>query len=129
MENHGNLSGKGEQVMAIIEGVDSPRFRATADTGNFTTVGEDAVKSVRMLLPWIAHVHFKDCTMGELGSFQGAIFGQGDVDIKTIVGLLKDFGYKGAVSFEYEGPEPEIENVVKSAEFTKDIYRSYGLSV
>ena len=36
---------------------------------------------------------------------RGTIIGQGDVDLETIVGIIKESGYNGYISVEFEGQE------------------------
>ena len=124
IENHGAMSGRGAQVRALINGVGSHNFAAAPDLGSFFTVGDDPVETVKMLLPDVAHVHVWDCVRTAAGSCENTIIGEGCVDIKGVVKVLKDGGYNGVVSMEYEGPEPEDEGVVKSTKYLKDVFES-----
>ena len=52
--------------------------------------------------------------------YKGTIIGEGEVDLKSIVQILKDSNYQGYLSIEYEGLEEDIlDAVVKSVENTK----------
>jgi sugar phosphate isomerase/epimerase len=115
IENHGLLAGKSEQVKEIIENVDSPFVRSTFDTGNFLLVHEEPQRAFDRLKHEIVHVHFKDFrekeAAEEIKGFKstqgveliGTVPGDGQVDLAYIVEGLKDEGYQGWLSIEYEG--------------------------
>ncbi|MUK87384.1 TIM barrel protein [Ornithinibacillus sp. L9] len=121
IENHGLLAGRSEQVEEIIHQVDSPFVRSTFDTGNFLLVHQDPKQSFDRLKEKIVHVHFKDFRMKEpsedVNGFRsikgkeliGTIPGDGQVDLDYIVNGLKEIGYHGWLSIEYEGLDEPIE--------------------
>lgn len=115
VENHGLLAGKSEQVLEIIEKVNSPYVKSTFDTGNFLLVHEDPTKAFEQLKEEIVHVHFKDFRQKKINeSYRGfkstegveligVIPGDGEVDLASIVNGLKGIDYDGWLSIEYEG--------------------------
>lgn len=118
LENHGLLAGKGAQVQGLIEEVGSTALKATIDTGNFLLVNEDPVHAVKILASLAGHVHFKDFRPAQADEapsypalsgkrFVGTIIGEGVVDTEAILGILKDSGYDGWLSVEFEGLEEE----------------------
>lgn len=127
LENHGKLAGSGAQVKEIIERVGSKALRSTFDTGNFLLVDEHPTAAARTLLPYIAHVHFKDFKeTGEgryhsLGGkkYEGVGAGEGDVELEVILNMLRDNGYHGAFVLEYEGLGSEAEGISRSYDFFK----------
>jgi sugar phosphate isomerase/epimerase len=133
LENHGLFAGRAEQVSRIIAQVGSDALRATLDTGNFLLVDEDPVESVRRLAAQAALVHFKDFKavgpeatervyLSKAGKrYQGTVIGQGDVDLPAIVSLLKDSGYQGFLSIEFEGAGPALASVEESIKYVKRI--------
>ncbi|NQD65646.1 sugar phosphate isomerase/epimerase [Bacillus haikouensis] len=122
IENHGLLAGKSEQVKEIIEKVDSPCVRSTFDTGNFLLVHEEPQHAFDRLKSDIVHVHFKDFrekdAAEELKGFKstqgveliGTVPGDGQVDLAYIVEGLKEEGYQGWLSIEYEGQDDAKES-------------------
>ncbi|MEF3304665.1 sugar phosphate isomerase/epimerase family protein [Paenibacillus sp. GYB003] len=122
LENHGKLAGRGEQVKEIIESVGSPALRSTFDTGNFLLVDEQPAAALEALLPYIAHVHFKDFKEQPGGRYkslgqrvyEGVPAGEGDAGLAHIVGMLKRSGYGGAYVLEYEGVGSEDEGIRRS---------------
>lgn len=119
LENHGYYFQASDRVQALIHAVDRPNFKTTLDVGNFLCVDEDPVSAVKKNLPYASMVHIKDFYVrpsyrnpGEgwfksaAGNYlRGAIAGQGDVDLYEILRLVKESGYDGYMSIEYEGME------------------------
>lgn len=135
LENHGMLAGKPEQVKYIIDSVGSTNLKATTDTGNFNLVGSDPYESIKMLFDKVGHVHFKDMIETESGGwttpegkhFLGCAIGSGVVELERIVKFLADSGYKGYISLEYEAPERECLEAVRSGiEFTQSMIDKYS---
>lgn len=131
LENHGLLAGKSGQVRAILDDVGSPALQATADTGNFLLVGEEPASAVRALSGRIGHVHFKDMERVDAGGFaaldgrryRGTALGEGEVPLGAIVALLKESGYDGLVSIEYEAPQRDgcTEALSRSIRYTRSL--------
>ena len=119
VENHGFYLQASERVRRLVIAVNRPNFRTTLDVGNFICVDEPSLWAVQGNLPYASMVHLKDFFVrpadlnpGE-GWFRslhgqyvrGAIVGQGDLPLRDIVRLVKQSGYDGYVSIEFEGME------------------------
>ncbi len=119
LENHGYHVQNSERVARLVYEVDRPNFRWTVDIGNFLCVDEDPVAAVKKAMPMASMVHIKDfyirptrMNMGE-GWFEttagnhlrGAIVGHGDIDILAVLKVIKESGYDGYLSVEFEGME------------------------
>ncbi|TJY42929.1 sugar phosphate isomerase/epimerase [Cohnella pontilimi] len=119
VENHGFFIQASDRVQALIHAVDRSNFRTTLDIGNFICVDESSVVGVKNNLPYASMVHIKDFYIrpsylnpGE-GWFRssngtylrGAVAGQGDLDMRQILRLIRESGYDGYVSLEFEGAE------------------------
>lgn len=119
VENHGYHCQHSDRVQLLVSSVDRPNYRTTVDCGNFVCVDEDPVFAVRKNLPIASMVHVKDFYIRPFdqdpgegwfpssnGTFlRGAIFGQGDLDVRRILREVKRFGYDGFISLEFEGME------------------------
>ncbi|MVP02032.1 sugar phosphate isomerase/epimerase family protein [Paenibacillus lutrae] len=122
LENHGKLAGKGDQVLAILERVNSPALKATFDTGNFLLVDENPLHALDVLLPSIGHVHIKDFEETADGrykalsgkAYEGVFAGEGQVHLPVILAKLQEAGYPGAFVLEYEGLGDEAEGIRRS---------------
>lgn len=119
VENHGFFIQGSERVQRLIHAVNRPNYKTTLDIGNFLCVDEDPVVAVKKNLPYASMIHLKDFyyrpfyrNPGE-GWFQtangnflrGAIVGQGDIDMWNVIKAIKDYGYDGYISIEFEGME------------------------
>ena len=123
IENHGWFMNGSERVRMMVEGVARKNYGLQLDVGNFVCVDEDPVIAVRRSLPITNVVHFKDfylrrqpvdlLNMGggcwfpsQFGTaLQGSVVGWGDVDVFTIARLVRESGFDGIVSLEFEGAE------------------------
>lgn len=120
IENHGFFAQDSRRVEAIINGVNNENFGALVDIGNFMCADEDPAVAVGNVAPYAVHVHAKDfhlkkgtefvpCDgffMTRGGNFlRGAIIGHGSVPVIQCLRILKNAGYNGYVTVEFEGME------------------------
>ncbi|NGP44628.1 sugar phosphate isomerase/epimerase [Bacillaceae bacterium SIJ1] len=124
IENHGFSVQQSDRVQTVIRAVDRENFRSTLDVGNFLCADEDPLVGVRKNLPLTVNVHFKDFyirpfyenpgggawirTVNE-NYLRGAIVGHGDIPIRQVIRLIKDSGYDGYLTIEFEGMEHPFE--------------------
>ncbi|MDQ0723223.1 inosose dehydratase [Paenibacillus sp. W4I10] len=119
VENHGYYVQSSERIQRLLHETARSNFKTTLDVGNFLCVDEDPVSAVKNNIPYASIVHAKDFywrpsyrNPGE-GWFQtshgnylrGAIVGQGDIDMPEVFSVLKQTGYDGYISVEFEGME------------------------
>lgn len=120
IENHGQFVQDSDRVEAIVKGVNHKNFSWLVDIGNFLCVDEDPKRAVTVGMRYAGHVHAKDFHMKgkseftpELGWFgtrggnhlRGAIFGHGNMDVTGIMSIVRESGYDGWISLEFEGVE------------------------
>ncbi|MCL6457444.1 MAG: sugar phosphate isomerase/epimerase [Gorillibacterium sp.] len=126
LENHGLFAGRADQVLEVISTVGASRLKSTFDTGNFLLVDEEPSEAVEKLKQHIAHVHLKDFAKVD-ETYEGTIYtalsgqryagyapGDGSVDLPYIMRQLKDNGYEGWLSVEYEGDEEQKQGSIRS---------------
>lgn len=120
IENHGFNVQSSDRVQRVLHAVDRENFKTTLDVGNFLCIDEDPLVGVRKNLPYAATVHFKDFyirpyyenpgggdwfrTVND-NYLRGAIVGHGDINIREVVKLVKNSGYDGYLTVEFEGME------------------------
>jgi sugar phosphate isomerase/epimerase len=130
LENHGKLAGRGDQVRGLIKDVrdrcGNDALGANPDTGNFLLVNQPSHEAIRQVAPYANMVHFKDFTPEPEGHkgfayealdgsrFLGTAVGEGTVDLGACLAALKDVGFKGWLSVEYEGEEDPLTAVPRS---------------
>ena len=127
IENHGFFCQDSCRVEAIINGVADDNFGALVDIGNFMCADEDPAKAVGNIAPYAFHVHAKDFHFKKGTDFipssgffmtrggnylRGAVIGHGDVPVVQCLKILKNAGYDGYITVEFEGME-NAKNGVK----------------
>ena len=124
-ENHGRFLQAPERVKELIETVNHPNYGWLIDMGNFMGVDVNIVDAVRMAAPYAFHVHAKDNlyksglelapegwdrTQG--GNYlRATVPGHGVVPIQQCVNIVKEAGYDGYVSLEFEGWEDNLDAI------------------
>ncbi len=129
VENHGFFVNGSDRLIRLMEAVKRDNFGMLLDTGNFSCVDENTVVAVQKCAPYAKMVHLKDfyirpaasltgvgglfrCDAGSwfstnsgLSMLRGSILAQGDLDVWTSLRLIRESGYNGYVSVEFEGME------------------------
>lgn len=120
VENHGQFCQDSERVELLVNTVAHPNFGLLVDVGNFLCADENPITAVGRCAPYAFHVHVKDflyksgqeddpgegffSTRG--GAFlRGTVAGHGVVPIKQCIRALKNAGYDGYLTLEFEGQE------------------------
>jgi sugar phosphate isomerase/epimerase len=121
IENHGFYVTPSDRSLRIVKAVNRPNFKMLLDIGNFLCVDENPVAAVKQCLPAASIIHFKDFYIRKAYEYpgegwlqtwngnyiRGAIFGQGDLDVRHIIRLIKESGFDGPISIEFEGFEQD----------------------
>jgi sugar phosphate isomerase/epimerase len=119
VENHGYYIQASDRIQALIHAVNRPNFRSTLDIGNFMCVDEDPLVATMKNLSYASMVHLKDFylrpafrnpgsgwfTTAGGNYLKGAIVGHGDIDMWEVLRRIKQSGYDGYLSIEFEGME------------------------
>ncbi|WP_168123213.1 sugar phosphate isomerase/epimerase family protein [Paenibacillus sp. HB172176] len=140
VENHGFFLQHSDRVQALVKAVDRENFRTTLDVGNFLCADENPVSAVVNNIPLASMVHVKDFYVrpsyrnpGEGwfrstgGNFlRGAIVGQGDIDMPQVLKLVKESGYDGYISIEFEGMEECRKGTTFGFNYVKKLWDELG---
>ncbi len=136
LENHGRFAGRGAQVREIIHAVRAKTGEATLgsnpDPANFLLADENPVTGVSAVADLAYMAHLKDfATAGSershvfvsLGGhrYVGVPLGEGEVPLRECLRVLRDAGFQGWVSVEYEAEEEERTGVPKSVAVARDL--------
>ena len=109
LDNHGISTNDGDWQLSLIDRVGSDRLGVNLDTMNYRWFGHELDQIDRfyeILAPHVFHTHMKDGT-GSRQDYKGAALGDGEIHLEHAVRCLKEAGYDGAWTAEYEGPETE----------------------
>jgi sugar phosphate isomerase/epimerase len=109
LENHWGLGVTPAGIKRVIDAIHSPWLKVTLDTGNFL---EDPYDRLKQLAPEAVLLQAK------------TYFGEGvwytlDLDYPRIAGIMKEAGYRGYVSLEFEGKEDPLTAIPKSLELLR----------
>lgn len=113
IHNHGPGAryDKLQDVLDAVEGHDI-RIGACIDTGHFMRSDEDPVECAEKLGQRVHLVHLKDIKTEEDGTKVFKIQGEGDMDMTAFFRVLREIGYTGVYSLEYEenkdNPMPDM---------------------
>ncbi len=136
IENHGQFSQESARVEKIVGGVNDPNFGWLVDIGNFLCADDEPCKAVGAAVNFAKHIHVKDFHIKSGSEFnpgkgffvtrggtylRGAILGQGNVPVYQCLRTIKESGYDGYVSIEFEGIEDNIPALETGLENLKNM--------
>lgn len=134
-ENHGYIFQAPERVEKLIKAVDHENYGWLCDMGNFLCADADPLESVKIAAPYTFHAHAKDFlyksaevkrpkgffrTAGE-NHLRGTVLGHGVVPVDKCVKALKEAGYDGWLSIEFEGMEENIPALEAGLEYLRSV--------
>ncbi len=112
LENHWGLGRTAEGVLRIVETIDSPWLGITLDTGNFL---EEPYRQMEALASCRIPVQLVQAKT----YFGGGRWYTLDLDYKRIAAMLRQHGYRGYISLEFEGNEDAETGVPKSLDLLR----------
>jgi sugar phosphate isomerase/epimerase len=110
IETHDSWT-RSEDILALLQAVALPTVGVLWDAHHTYRAGEDPAHTLALLAPALTYVHLKDSlpTPGQPGAWTYCLLNEGDVPLKNICALLKQAGYDGYLSLEWEKKwHPEI---------------------
>ena len=119
LEDHGPPCGTAQQLIDIMQEVDSPWVRLAPDIGNFLAVDENPLQAVKKTAPYAAYAHIKDFIADPEWKWKPCVPGEGIVDLNGCVKALWDAGYREYISLEYEALEDPLTGIPRSLENMK----------
>lgn len=136
VEPHGYFTTKPDLMAEMLAFSDSPYLRMNMDTGNTYIAGQEPTTFLTRFLSKTSHVHVKDVSKSLAESLRGGMtgiavshcaLGEGvNADnIRQCLSILRDSGYRGALSMECEGQGgPMIE---KSLDWLRTTLKELGI--
>lgn len=119
VENHIDFTS--DEILEMIQVVDSPNFGVNFDTGNFLRLLDDPIKGMEKLAPYVFSTHIKDLVMHPTARpddwyyFCGVPVGMGLVDNMKLAEILSKNNYQGFLAVEIDAPAPEWLNMEDEA--------------
>lgn len=110
LENHGGLSADPNNIVGLFEQVNSPYFRSCPDFGNFAP--DIRYEGLQKIAKYADIAHAKTYDFDENGEVA-------EFDFKRCLDILKESGFDGCLSVEFEGRGDQYEGVRKTIELIK----------
>ncbi|UCH22677.1 MAG: sugar phosphate isomerase/epimerase [Deltaproteobacteria bacterium] len=113
-ENH--IDFDSDEMLTLINNVNSPYFGINFDTGNFMRVLDDPVQGMEKLAKHVYATHIKDlkpqkgAAVNDWYFFSSTPIGDGFVDNQKLAQILKDNGYEGFLAVEIDFLHPDYNN-------------------
>ena len=119
-ENHGRIMQDSDRVEYLICAVDHPNYGWLVDMGNFLCADEPSMHALPIAAKYAFHAHAKDFLLKSEkpsdewfptrnGNFlRGTVVGHGVVPVRECVKTLREAGYDGWLSLEFEGMEDNL---------------------
>lgn len=113
IEPHQEISRTTDGLLRIATLVDSPMLRVNYDTGNAWLGGVDPYEGLRAVADRVVHIHAKDIAVKTgaalrgktTGTPVGCACGDGVINWRKVIGILREAGYRGVLSVECGTPE------------------------
>ncbi|MFH1524429.1 MAG: sugar phosphate isomerase/epimerase family protein [Chloroflexota bacterium] len=133
VENHIDFTS--DEILQLLELVDSEYFGLNFDTGNFLRLLDDPIRGMEKLAPYVLATHVKDLMPDKTARptdwffFAGVPVGKGLIDNRTLAQLLHKAAFKGFLAVEIDHPhtewtEREDEAVALSIKELKNIAKA-----
>ena len=112
LENHWGLGVTPEGVKRVVDTINSPWLKVTLDTGNFL---EDPYDRLVKLA--------KDTVLLQAKTyFGGGVWYTLDLDYPRIAKIMKEAGFTGYISLEFEGKEDPLTAIPKSLALLRNAF-------
>ncbi|MHC4635985.1 MAG: sugar phosphate isomerase/epimerase family protein, partial [Planctomycetota bacterium] len=122
MELHNALTAQPDYMVRLLNRFGPDEIGVNFDTGNSFLAGNDPVEYLRQIADRVIHVHIKDIPRSQLdqrgkvtGTRVGVAAGDGEVDLPSIIDVLKNVGYDGVLSVECDTFDQAKRSLVVAA--------------
>jgi sugar phosphate isomerase/epimerase len=111
VENHIDFTS--EEILQLLEMVDSEYFGLNFDTGNFLRLLDDPVKGMEKLAPYVLATHVKDLMPDKSARptdwhfFAGVPVGMGLINNQALAEMLHKANFKGFLAVEIDHPHAD----------------------
>ena len=114
IENH--IDFLADELVEVIETIDSPFLGVCLDTGNNLRILEDPMIAAEKLAPFARATHVKDVVARsgnprEFSFWPSVPLGRGLIDVGAIIGWLREAGYDGLLALEIDFLHPDYRDI------------------
>ena len=120
VENH--IDFNSDEILTILENVNSPYLGINFDTGNFLRVLDDPIRGMEKLAKHVYATHVKDLKpqkgvpVNAWYFFSCTPVGDGLVDNLKLARILKEAGYEGFLAVEIDFLHPDYRDEDRAVE-------------
>ncbi len=126
LENHSDY--KVAEMERILDGVAADNLKVTLDTGNAVMHFEDPYDTTARLAPYAAYTHIKNM-VGHGYSCKATQLDKGEIDIRRILQIIHDSGYKGLYALEFDYNLWEWKKELPAAEASLNYMKSLAREI
>jgi sugar phosphate isomerase/epimerase len=108
-----------EELKHFLEQLDHPAIGVNFDPANIILYDKgDPIESVKLLAPWIKHIHIKDANRTRQPGTWGeeVPWGEGQVGAERFLNTLTEIGFNGALAIEREAGDDRPGDIRLAAE-------------
>jgi len=109
-------------LAGFMKDISHPSVGINFDPANMILYDKgDPIEAVKVLSPWIKHVHIKDAIKTEIPGQWGSEvpWGDGQVGSEKFLAALKEIGYKGVLAIEREAGNSRIDDITSAVGILK----------
>jgi sugar phosphate isomerase/epimerase len=108
-----------KELKQFLEKLDHEAVAVNFDPANIILYDKgDPIEAVRVLAPWIRHLHVKDATRTRQPGTWGAEvpWGDGEVGVERFLAVLDEVGFEGAMAIEREAGDNRLGDIKLAVE-------------
>lgn len=108
-----------EDLKIFLEELNHPAIQVNFDPANLILYEKgDPIEAIRVLAPWLKHVHVKDAIQTKTPGTWGeeVPWGDGEVNSDAFLKTLKEINFHGALAIEREAGDNRFGDIEKAAE-------------
>jgi L-ribulose-5-phosphate 3-epimerase len=108
-----------QQLQQFLNELNHPAIGVNFDPANMILYDKgEPVEAVRILAPWIKHIHIKDAVRTSRPGTWGTevLWGEGQVGPKIFLNVLEEIGYDGVLAIEREAGNDRFVDIKLTAE-------------
>ncbi len=109
-----------DELVEFLKQLNHPAFAVNLDPANMILYNKgNPVEAVKILAPWIKHVHIKDALRTKVKGTWGTevVWATGEVNAPEFLRTLKQIGFKGAIAVEREAGDDRIGDITTAINF------------
>jgi sugar phosphate isomerase/epimerase len=108
-----------QELKHFLEKLDHPAIAVNFDPANMILYDKgDPIEAIRVLAPWVKHIHIKDAIRTKQPGTWGAEvpWGDGEVGPEAFLNALEEVGFAGAMAIEREAGDDRFSDIKLAAE-------------